>query len=210
MSDFKMENYPTFLRSDVEVLDKETVFRGFFQIDRYKVSHSLFQGGKTGPVVREVFERGHAVVILPYNPKTDALVLIEQFRIGALENPNGPWLLEAIAGMIEPQETKEQVAKREAKEEAGLELTEFWPMLSYQSSPGGSTERIDVMLARFDQQEASGVYGVEDEQEDIKVHLLPRETAMQLLSAGKIDNAGTVIALQWLALHLEDVQRRWK
>jgi len=209
MSDFKPENYPTFFQSDVEILDRQTVFQGFFRIDQYKIRHALFQGGQSGEVKRELFERGHAVVVLPYNPVTDQLVLIEQFRIGALHNPNGPWLLEAIAGMIEPGESNEIVAQREAMEEAGLELQQFWPMLSYQSSPGGTTERIYLLLARLNQTQVSGVYGLKAEQEDIKVHLLQRTDALALLNAGKIDNAATVIALQWLQLNLHQVQQQW-
>ena len=209
MSDFKPENYPSFHSPDVTILDQSTVFQGFFRIDSYKVKHKLFNGGWSAEVKRELFERGHAVIVLPYDVKNDSVVLIEQFRIGALQNPNGPWLLEAIAGMIEQGETVEQVAQRESEEEAGLKLTEFWPMLSYQSSPGGSTERIYLVLARLQHQVESGVYGLASEQEDIKVHSLPRPMAMQLLQQGKIDNAATVIALQWLALNLEQVKARW-
>ena len=105
MPDFKPENYPSFNSADVKILDQNTVFQGFFQIDSYKVKHKLFNGGWSAEVKRELFERGHAVIVLPYNVKNDSLVLIEQFRIGALQNPNGPWLLEAIAGMIEHGET---------------------------------------------------------------------------------------------------------
>jgi ADP-ribose pyrophosphatase len=209
MSDFKPENYPSFCSDDVKILDQTTVFQGFFRVDSYKIKHKLFNGGWSGEVKRELFERGHAVIVLPYDVKNDSLVLIEQFRIGALQNQNGPWLLEAIAGMIESGETIEQVAQRESEEEAGLKLTEFWPMLSYQSSPGGSTERIHLVLARLTEPVESGVYGLASEQEDIKVHSLPRQAAMQLLQAGKIDNAATVIALQWLALNLEEVKARW-
>jgi ADP-ribose pyrophosphatase len=209
MSDFKPENYPSFCSDDVKILDQTTVFQGFFRVDSYKIKHKLFNGGWSGEVKRELFERGHAVIVLPYDVKNDSLVLIEQFRIGALQNQNGPWLLEAIAGMIESGETIEQVAQRESEEEAGLKLTEFWPMLSYQSSPGGSTERIHLVLARLTEPVESGVYGLASEQEDIKVHSLPRQAAMQLLQAGKIDNAATVIALQWLALNLAEVKARW-
>lgn len=209
MSDFKPKNYPSFHEVDVEILDQNTVFQGFFRVDSYKVKHKLFNGGWSTEVKRELFERGHAVIVLPYDVKNDSLVLIEQFRIGALQNPNGPWLLEAIAGMIEPGETVEQVAQREAEEEAGLKLTEFWPMLSYQSSPGGSTERIYLVLARLKDAVETGVYGLASEQEDIKVHSLSRQAAMQLLQAGKIDNAATVIALQWLALNLAEVRKSW-
>jgi ADP-ribose pyrophosphatase len=210
MSEFNYGQYPAFGQQDVEIIDKTTVFQGFFRLDRYTLRHKLFAGGWSEPMQREIFERGHAVVVLPYNAQTDELVLIEQFRIGAAATSHSPWLLEAIAGMVEPGERAEQVAKREAEEEAGLTITELWPMLSYLSSPGGTTERIQLFLARLTQPVQAGLFGLADEHEDIKVHLMPRKTAMQLLAEQKIDNAASVIALQWLALNLEQVQQTWR
>jgi ADP-ribose pyrophosphatase len=209
MSKFNVSQYPAFGQRDVEIIDKTTVFQGFFRLDQYTLRHRLFAGGWSQPMQREIFERGHAVVVLPYNPQTDELVLIEQFRIGAAATSDSPWLLEAIAGMVEPGESAEQVAKREAEEEAGLTISQLWPMLSYLSSPGGTTERIQLYLARLTQPVQVGVFGLADEHEDIKVHLLPRKVAMQLLAEQKIDNAASVIALQWLALNLEQIQQTW-
>lgn len=209
MSKFNMQQYPSFGRDDLEIIDQTTVFQGFFRLERYTVRHRLFAGGWSEPLQREIFERGHAVVVLPYNVQTDELVLIEQIRIGAAATSHSPWLLEAIAGMIEPGEQAEQVAKREALEEAGLTITELWPMLSYLSSPGGTTERIHLFLARLTEPVQTGLFGLAAEQEDIKVHLLARQTAMQLLAEQKIDNAASVIALQWLALNLQHVQQQW-
>ena len=209
MSEFKAVQYPSFSASDLEIIDKSTVFQGFFRIERWQLRHKCFAGGWSEVMTRELFERGQAVVVLPYNAQTDELVLVEQFRIGAVGSGMSPWLLEAIAGMIEPGQSAELTARREAEEEAGIQLTELWPMLHYYSSPGGSTERIQLELGRLTAAVTPGVFGLADEHEDIKVHLLPRTTAMQLLAEGKIDNAATVIALQWLALHLADITARW-
>jgi ADP-ribose pyrophosphatase len=209
MSAINFGQYPSFDQKDLEVIDKTTVFQGFFRLDRYTLRHRLFNGGWSEPMQRELFERGHAAVVLPYNPLTDEVVLIEQFRLGAAASSTSPWLLEAIAGMIEPDESAEQVAQREAQEEAGLTIAELWPMLSYLSSPGGTTERIQLFLGRLTQPVQTGVFGLADEHEDIKVHLLSRQAAMQLLAEQKIDNAATVIALQWLALNLDKVQQAW-
>ncbi|MDX3773323.1 ADP-ribose diphosphatase [Chromatiaceae bacterium AAb-1] len=209
MSEFNPCEYPSFQNKDLNILDKTTVFQGFFRIERYTFSHRLFCGGWSKPVVREIFERGNAVVILPYNPQTDQVVLIEQFRAGAVAGPGSPWLLEAVAGMIDKDETAEQVATREAQEEAGLLIDELLPMLGYFSSPGGSTERIQVFLGRLTAPVQTGIFGLAEEQEDIRVHVFSREKAMQLLAEGRIDNAATVIALQWLALNLHRVQEQW-
>lgn len=210
MSKISDIQYPSFGRQDLEILDRTTVFQGFFRLDRYTVRHRLFAGGWSGPVVREMFERGHAVVMLPYDPVTDQLVLIEQLRLGAAPSSDSPWLLEAVAGMIDSDETAEAVAIREAKEEAGLTIDTLWPMLSYLSSPGGTTERMQLFLGKMNGPVTPGVFGLPDEHEDIKVHVMARETAMQLLAEQKIDNAATVIALQWLALNLSKVWQAWR
>ncbi|MDP2716461.1 ADP-ribose diphosphatase [Rheinheimera sp.] len=210
MSEINAQQYPSFGTADLEILDKSTVFQGFFRLDRYTLRHRLFNGGWSEPMQREIFERGHAAVVLPYNAETDEVVLIEQVRLGAAFSSASPWLLEAIAGMIEPGETAEQVAQREAEEEAGLTISELWPMLSYLSSPGGTTERIQLFLGRLTQPVQSGIFGLADEHEDIKVHLVTRPAAMQLLAEQKIDNAASVIALQWLALNLDKVQQAWR
>lgn len=201
--------YPLFGHADLEILDRTTVFQGFFRLERYTMRHRLFKGGWSEPVQREIFERGHAVVLLPYNPVTDEVVLIEQVRLGAAASSASPWLLEAIAGMIDTDETAEQVAIREGQEEAGLAISELWPMLSYLSSPGGTTERIQLFLGKLTAPVQTGIFGLAQEHEDIKVHVMPRLTAMQLLEQQKIDNAATVIALQWLALNLENVMTSW-
>ncbi|NRQ44223.1 ADP-ribose diphosphatase [Rheinheimera sp. YQF-2] len=210
MSENNMPQYPSFNRQDLEILDKSTVFQGFFRLDRYTLRHRLFNGGWSEPMQREIFERGHAAVVLPYNADTDEIVLIEQVRLGAALTSSSPWLLEAIAGMIEPGESAEQVARREAEEEAGLTINELWPMLSYLSSPGGTTERIQLFLGRLTQPVQNGIFGLADEHEDIKVHVVTRPAAMQLLAEQKIDNAASVIALQWLALNLDKVQQAWR
>jgi len=215
MSEIKGIEYPTFHQQDVEILAQRTVFQGFFRINEYKIRHRLFGGGWSDVVTREMFERGHAVVVLPYDAKTDQLVLVEQIRLGAKDSDQSPWLLEAVAGMIGQDENGQdeacdEVARREAFEEAGLTLGRLEPMLSYLSSPGGTTERIHLFLGELTAPVQTGVFGLPEEHEDIRVHLMPRRTAMDLLSAGKIDNAATVIALQWLELHHAKICAAWE
>lgn len=209
MSNSNAAQYPSFSSKDLEILDKTTVFQGFFRIELYTLRHRLFAGGWSEPMQREIFERGHAAAVLPYNPVTDEVVLIEQIRIGAAASSASPWLLEIIAGMIDTDETARQVAIREAEEEAGIVLTELLPMLNYLSSPGGTTERIQLYVGKLTQAVTSGVFGLAQEHEDIKVHVLPRTKALQLLADQRIDNAATVIALQWLALNLDKVKQAW-
>lgn len=196
-------------KQDVEFIARDTLYRGFFSLERYRFRHRLFSGEMSGEVVREIFERGHAAVLLPFDPLRDEVVLIEQIRIAAWDTSETPWLLEMVAGMIEEGETPEDVARREAVEEAGLNVGRVKKMLSYLASPGGTSERLTVLVGEVDAATAQGIHGLAEENEDIKVHVMSRERAYQLLEEGRIDNAATVIALQWLQLHYQDLRNEW-
>lgn len=200
----------TFKKNDVEIIARETLYTGFFSLVRYRFRHRLFNGGMSGEVQREIFERGHAAVLLPYDPVRDEVVLIEQIRIAAFDTSDTPWLLEMVAGMIEVGESDEEVARREADEEAGLAVGRVKRMLSYLASPGGTSERTAVLVGEVDATQASGIHGLVDENEDIRVHVVSREQAYQWVEEGTIDNAASVIALQWLQLHYESLQNEWK
>ncbi|KZN46761.1 NUDIX domain-containing protein [Pseudoalteromonas luteoviolacea] len=190
-------NHVAFKSSSHDVL-----YDGFFKIEEYVFEHALFDGGVSEPIRREILERGHAVAVLPYDPNRDEVLLIEQIRIGALATRESPWLLECIAGMAEGSTDLEAVVRKEAEEEAGLTLNKLHYMRSYLSSPGGSTERLYLYLAQVDLQEyQGGTFGLESEGEDIKAHVLSFDDAMARLESEEIDNAATVISLQWLALN---------
>lgn len=197
-------------KSDVEIIARESLYRGFFSLELYRFRHRLFNGEMSGEVRREVFERGHAAVLLPYDPVRDEVVLVEQLRIPALDSSPTPWLLEMVAGMIEEGESVEDVARREAMEEAGLTVGRCEPVLSYLASPGGTSERLSIMVGEVDATTASGIHGLPEEHEDIRVHVVSREQAYRWVEEGAIDNAASVIALQWLALHHEPLRQRWR
>ena len=179
------------------LLDRTLAFDGYFKIIRYRLQHTLFAGGWGKPIVREVFERGSAAAVLPYDRERDELLLVEQFRIGALNDPAGPWLMELIAGIIEPGEPIEEVVRREAVEEAGITLDEVTPITDYYVSPGGTTEKLHLFWATADLSGAGGVHGLEDEGEDIRVHVVRPEEAFRMVDEGEIRNAMTLLALQW-------------
>ena len=193
----------------IDILDKARVYEGYFRVDRYRLRHGLHEGGMGNEIVREVFERGHAVGILPFDPDRDEVVMIEQFRIGAYAAGVEPWLTEIVAGIIEQGETAEQVARREITEESGLKAEELWPMARYLVSPGGASEKVELFLARVDARLAGGVHGLDHEEEDIRVFPLPYAEAAAMVEEGMIGNAMTLIALQWLMLHHDDVMRTW-
>ncbi|EKA96719.1 TPA: ADP-ribose diphosphatase [Proteus mirabilis] len=206
----KKENTPfLYTRNDVELISKKTLYKGFFRMNEYRFKHRLFKGGWSAEVKREVFERGHAGVLLAYDPKRDEVVLIEQIRIPAYETSQTPWLLEVIAGMVEEGESPEEVVRREATEEAGITIGRCKPIVSYLSSPGGTSERMYVYVGEVDATTATGIHGLACENEDIRVHVVSREEAYQWVEEGIIDNAASVIALQWLQLHHVTLRKDW-
>ena len=195
--------------NDVEVLNTEIVWKGFFRMDRLRLRHRLFAGGWGQPLTREVFERGHAAALLPYDPVRDEVVLIEQFRVGALTAGAEPWLVEIVAGIIEDGETAEDVVRRETVEEAGCEVTDIVPVMDVFTTPGGSSERIAIFLGRVDAEGVGGVHGLADEGEDIRVFTESLDAALARLAHGGITNVIAVAALQWLALNRDKLRRQW-
>ncbi len=194
----------------VEIIQKRTPFRGYFQIDAYRLRHRTFDGGWTREFSREVFERGHAAAVLLYDPDRDAVVLVEQFRTGAHAAGLEPWLIETVAGIIEPGEEAAEVVRREALEEAGCGVGDLEPIGTFILSPGGSSETMVLFCGRVDSRGAGGVHGLDHEDEDIRVVVLPTDEALELLRAGRIVNATTALALQWLALNRERRRAAWQ
>lgn len=194
----------SFTKDDLKVLNKEPLYKGFFKCNKYTFKHKLFAGGWSQEIQREIFERGHAAAVLPYDVKNDTVVLIEQFRFGALETEQSPWLLELVAGIIEEGEQSADVIKREALEEAGITIQSSQFIINCLLTPGGSTEHVDIYIGSVDSTKAGGLHGLEEEGEDIRVHVVPRETAYQWVLNGKINNSATVIALLWLQLNKEN------
>jgi len=196
-------------RDDVDILESSTVWQGFFRVDRLRLRHRLFAGGWSRPIVREVFERGHAAAILPYDPVRDEVVLIEQFRIGALTAGAEPWLIESVAGIVEEGESPEDVVRREIAEEAGCTALDILPVMDVFTTPGGSSERISIFCGRVDAAGVGGIHGLDGEGEDIRVFAETPEAALQRVADGSVRNITAVAALQWLALNKAAVRARW-
>ncbi|KJY75441.1 ADP-ribose pyrophosphatase [Vibrio coralliilyticus] len=197
-----------FTPQDVEIISKETLFKGFFRMIKYRFRHKLFEGGWSEVIEREMFERGHAAALLPYDPVSDQVVLIEQIRVGALEHAH-PWQLEIVAGIIDTDESPEQVVRREASEEAGISVEELAKVTSYYPSSGGCSEKLDVYVGKVDASTAHGIHGLDYEGEDIRVHVVSRESAYQWIVEGKFENGASIIALQWLQLNHQSLREQW-
>jgi len=191
------------------VVSRKSLYSGFFKLTGFELKHDLFAGGESPVLSRELLDRGHAAAVLPYDPVRDEVVLIEQFRIGAGDDPSGPWMIEIIAGLQEPDETADQVIHREALEEAGCEISNIIPIHHYYSSPGSSNEQITIYFARTETSDLGGIHGVDEEGEDIRVHVISTDTAFDWLDQGRIDSALPLIALQWFRLNREKIRRQW-
>ncbi len=197
-------------QSDVCINAIKPMYQGFFSLNEYHLNHKLFSGEQSATFTREVFERGDAVVVMLYDVEQDNLLLLEQFRAGAIRSSATPWMLEFVAGMFDENETSIDVAIRETKEETNIDIIadDVTLIMKYLSSPGGMSECIYLYLANFDSKTVStgSVFGLDEENEDILLHIISREEALRLLVQGKITNAATIIGLQWLALNYQKLK----
>ena len=197
-------------RDDVEIIEKETKFQGFFRLHCYRLRHRLFEGGWSDARSQEMFERGNAAAALLYDPDSDAVVLIEQFRPGAFTSGRGtPWLVEIVAGIVDDGEDVEQAIRREAIEESGSTIIDIVPMVDVFASPGGSSEIVSLFCGRVDSRDVGGIHGHAHEGENIRVIVEPADDAFNRLKSGDIHNAILVIALQWLEKHRDTLRQTW-
>jgi ADP-ribose pyrophosphatase len=197
-------------KETAEIVRQEVAFQGYFKVVRYFFRHTLHDGGMSGEISREVFERGQAGAVLMYDPQRDEVVLIRQFRAGAYVAGHHPWTWEIVAGIIEDEETAEIMIRRETVEEAGLTVGELIPIQNVMLTPGACSEACQIFLGRIDSSKAGGVFGLAEEHEDILVKVMPFAEAYALVERNEVDNAVGVIALQWLALHRDEVRKRWR
>ena len=184
-----------------EVMEESPVYRGFFNLSQYRLRHTLFGGGWSDPLIRELFHRGRCVAVIPYDPVTDQVLLIEQFRIGAVGDKPVPWLVEIVAGAVESREAPEEVARREAMEEAGCVLEELIVIGEFYTTPGGCSEKVSVFCGLVQGELREGIFGLVEEDEDIRVLVVALDEALAWLQSGIIDSAIPALALQWLALN---------
>ena len=170
------------------------------------VKHLLFEGGWSQKIQRELIVRNNAVAVLLYDPIEDKVVLIEQFRIGAINDALGPWQWEIIAGIIQNEKNETVVAIEETLEEADYEIKMLIPVYSYLNNPAFSTEKLSLFCGIINIADNSKICGRKDEHENIKVHIIDFDIAYSKVCQGEINNAMTIIALQWLYLNKEKVR----
>lgn len=192
----------SFNKTDVTLHKEELLHDEYFQIKRVTLSHPSYSGKTIGPFTREIFERGHAVICLPYDPVRDEVVLIEQFRPGPyVHGSDKCWLIETVAGIIDEGETAENVAIRETQEESGCKITKLYDAGFYYPTSGASTESMKCFVGMCDTSNVGGLHGLEEESEDIRAFAYPFKDALAACQAGEFQNMSLVVMLQWLALN---------
>ncbi len=196
----------------LEILSRETVYKGFFRIDRFRLRHRLYAGGWTTPMEREIFERGHTVGLLLYDPDADAVVLVEQFRLAPHLAGFPAWQVEIVAGIVGAADlSAAAVARRGGAGGGGVAgAGALVPIHRFMPSPGGATETVDLLCGRIDSRGAGGIHGLADEHEETKVLVLSYRAAMQRLRTGAIINSPTMLALYWLAANRARLRRAWR
>jgi len=198
--------------ADVKIKHKTLVHDGFCHLERYEMQHQRFSGEWMPVYTRELLIKPSVAAALPYDPRCNKIVLIEQFRVGALGKNATPWLIEIVAGIMDQahEENHEELIRREMREEACLDIEALLPISDYLSTPGCSTEKVKLFCAKVDSTKAPEFCGLAAEHEDIKIHVLEAQEAFAAVRSGQINNATAIIALQWLELNLESVNQKWK
>lgn len=206
-----MKNYRTFNKeNDVRLIDEKSLSKGFLKVKEQRLQYRLFSDDWSSVVTREVLKTKPVVAAILFDPIVDKIVLIQQFRTGALHASN-PWLLEIVAGMKDEEDhSLEDVIKREIHEESGLIPGRLLKLFEYWVSPGISDEYVTLYCAEVNTKNAGGIHGLIDDSEDIFVYTLSCDEAFKLLADGKLQNALTIIGLQWLQLNKNSLKERWE
>lgn len=197
------------MKKQFEIIGREVGYQGFFRLEKYRLRHTLFAGGWSAEIDRELFRRGNCVAVLLYDPDADKVVLIEQFRVGGVLQPEKAWMLEIVAGAIEEGETAEEVAYRESMEEAGCEIQELMLINEFYTTPGGSSEWITLFCGKVDSTHVGGIHGLDHEHEDIFVRTVYFDEVYQMLEDRMIESAIPILAIQWLALNRSKLRQKW-
>ena len=196
------------------VESRETVWKRRTQLDVVRFRNRRFDNTMSAVRTWEVWLRGHAVGVLPYDPVLDQLVMIEQFRFPALLAGVEPLMLEVPGGFTDPGESEEQTAAREMQEEMGLSTDRLHRVGRFVLSAGGSDESVTIFAGRVrtpaaDLNGVAGFGGLASENEDIRIRVLDAGQAIENALAGCYANSITAMALLWFASKREWLRREW-
>ena len=197
-------DHASYSASDITIESREFLFRGFIQVEKVSFRHRLFNQPDYSPVIqRELIHRPEAAGVLLYNDQQQRFALIEQFRVGALNDSESAWQLEIIAGVLDGDEAPEDCIRRESLEESGCEVQQLQHLFSFYPSAGACSEFFHLYAAEVELPKMGGIFGMPDEGENIQLHLFDYSEVGTLLRNGRLRNAPVIMALQWLAQHLQ-------
>jgi ADP-ribose pyrophosphatase len=193
---------------DWKIHKKKLAYDGHFKLTKYELSHEKYDGESTQALQRELVGRNDAVAMVAYDPITDEIVLVEQFRVGAMGEEQ-PWLIEIVAGLIDEGESPEQVSIRESQEEIGCTPSELIKIAGFYTSPGGNSEWIHLYIGKISVDELAESGGLDEEGEDIKIIVVPASDVPYMLSTGEVRSAIAIIGLQWFVMNRENIRQEW-
>ncbi|WP_445114706.1 NUDIX domain-containing protein [Acinetobacter sp. WZC-1] len=197
----------TYSTGDLEIQSRESLYKGFIQVEKVSLRHRLFEQTDYTPIIqRELIHRKQAAGVLIYDDQQQRFALIEQFRIGAMDDATSAWQLEIIAGVLDEDESPETCIRRESLEESGYEITELQHLYSYYPSAGACDEIFHLYVAPVSLAAEGGIFGLPDEGENIRLHILQYSELSHLLHSGRLRNAAVIMALQWLQQHLTTLE----
>ena len=189
----------TYNKKDYSIEGREHLYKGFIQVEKVLLRHRLFHQDSMIPTIqRELIHRPEAAGVLIYSHQQQKFALIEQFRIGAIDDETSPWQLEIIAGVLDGDESAESCIRRESLEESGCELDALQHLFSFYPSAGACAELFHLYSAEAELPDHGGVFGMPDEGENIQLHILNYADIPELLTNGRLKNAPVIMALQWL------------
>ncbi len=194
---------------DVETLARKPLFEGHFPNARVTLRRRSYAGEMSGPFDREVFGGWNSVSVLPYDPRMDAVLLVEQFRPVPHLHGDDAWLAQPIAGFIEDGEDIEEALRRETREEANLEIGRLELIASMYLSPGALLERNQLYAAPADLSQAGGTHGLEEEHEDIRAIVADASDAIAATRDGRLRDAMTIVAMNWLERERPRIRTEW-
>lgn len=196
----------TYNKKDYSIEGREHLYKGFIQVEKVQLRHRLFHQDSMIPTIqRELIHRPEAAGVLIYSHQQQKFALIEQFRIGAMDDIVSPWQLEIIAGVLDADESPESCIRRESLEESGCELSQLHHIFSFYPSAGACNEIFHLYTAQAELPETGGIFGVADEGENIQLHILDYAVLDELLTGSRLCNAPIIIALQWLKQHISSL-----
>ena len=202
----KILEHASYNKKDVEITQREYLYQGFIQVEKISLRHQLFnQADYTATIQRELIRRKEAAGVLIYNDQQQRFALIEQFRVGAIDDHVSPWQLEIIAGVLDGDESPESCIRRESIEESGCEIQDLEHLFSFYPSAGACDEIFHLYVAQAELPEQGGVFGMPDEGENIQLHIVQYQDLNQLLSSSRLRNAPVIMALQWLKQHVAQI-----